>query len=186
MMVAPPHRECGTGQERSICATTPLMQRPAPLHVSLVAIPDAVVSTLSGIFDVLALEPSLPTDPPFVIEIVGEKRGSVTLASGIPVHARRAASEVEQTDIIIVPSVLLEPGGWVTGRYPEIVDWARRKHADGALWRARESFSSPKPGSSTDRTRRSIGATHESSSVHSHLSRLVPSACWLFRVPVRS
>jgi transcriptional regulator GlxA family with amidase domain len=122
-----------------LCHDAP-MQRHAPLHVSLVAIPDAVVSTLSGIFDVLgsfrmlgSLEPSLPAEPPFIIEIVGEKRGSVTLASGIPVHARRAASEVESTDIIIVPSVLLESGGWVTGRYPEIVDWARRKHADGAL-----------------------------------------------------
>jgi transcriptional regulator GlxA family with amidase domain len=116
------------------------MQRHAPLHVSLVAIPDAVVSTLSGIFDVLgsfrmlgSLEPSLPAEPPFIIEIVGAKRGSVTLVSGMPVNARRAVSEVERTDIIIVPSILLQTDDWVTGRYPEIVDWARRRHADGAL-----------------------------------------------------
>ena len=109
------------------------------LHVSLIAIPDAVISTLSGIYDVLGsfrmlgrMEPSIPAEPPFTIEIVGAQRGSVALVSGLPVEARRAVSEIEATDIIIVPSVLLGPDGWTPGRYPEIVDWARRMHADGA------------------------------------------------------
>ena len=42
-----------------------------PLHVSLVAIPDAVISTLTGIYDVLGsfrmlgrLDPSIPDEPP--------------------------------------------------------------------------------------------------------------------------
>ncbi len=111
-----------------------------PLHVSLVAIPDAVISTLSGIYDVLGAfrmlgraEPSLPDEPPFTVEIVAAERGSVALASGLPVEARRAVSEVVATDIIIVPSVLLGPDGWTPGRYPAIVDWARRMHADSAL-----------------------------------------------------
>ena len=111
-----------------------------PLHVSLVAIPDAVISTLSGIYDVLGSfrmlgrsEPSLPNEPPFTVEIVAAKCGRVALASGIPVEAGRAVSEVTATDIIIVPSVLLGPNGWTPGRYPEIVDWARRRHAEGAL-----------------------------------------------------
>ena len=110
-----------------------------PLHVSLVAIPDAVVSTLSGIFDVLGCfrmmagtDPAIPDDPPFVIEIVSTTKGRVLLASGVPVEARRAASEVEETDIIIVPSVLLDAEGWKTGRYPELA-WAARMHERGAL-----------------------------------------------------
>jgi len=111
-----------------------------PLHVSLVAIPDAVVSTLSGIYDVLGsfrmlsrTEPSIPKEPPFAIEIVAARRGSVVLASGLAVEAGRAVSEVVSTDIIIVPSVLLGPEGWIPGRYPEIVAWARQRHAEGAL-----------------------------------------------------
>lgn len=111
-----------------------------PLHVSLVAIPDAVISTLSGIYDVLGsfrmlgrLEPSIPEKPPFTVEIVAAARGGVMLVSGMPVEARRAVSEVTATDIIIVPSVLIGPDGWTLGRYPEIVDWARRMHAEGAL-----------------------------------------------------
>jgi transcriptional regulator GlxA family with amidase domain len=111
-----------------------------PLHVSIVAIPDAVISTLSGIYDVLGcfrmmagVEPSLPDEPPFAIEIVAATKGSVLLASGVPVEARRAVAEVDATDIIIVPSVLLDAAGWKTGRYPELVAWVARMHERGAL-----------------------------------------------------
>jgi transcriptional regulator GlxA family with amidase domain len=110
-----------------------------PLHVSLVAIPDAVISTLTGIYDVLGSfrmldgEPSIPVEPPFTIEIVATRSGSVPLASGIPVEAHRAASDVDATDIIIVPSVLLGVEGWKVGRYPELVQWVRQRHAHGAL-----------------------------------------------------
>ena len=90
-----------------------------PLHVSLLAIPDAVVSTLTGIYDVLGsfrmlgpVDPSLPADPPFNVEIVSTHRGSVALASGVPVEARRSTADIDATDIIIVPSVLLGPEGW--------------------------------------------------------------------------
>jgi transcriptional regulator GlxA family with amidase domain len=111
-----------------------------PLHVSLVAIPDAFISTLTGIYDVLnsfrmlaRADPSIPAEPPFTIEIVATQRGSVALVSGMSVEARRAASEVDATDIIIVPSVLLGAEGWKAGRYPELVAWARRMHGRGAL-----------------------------------------------------
>jgi transcriptional regulator GlxA family with amidase domain len=111
-----------------------------PLHVSLVAIPDAVISTLTGIYDVLGAfrmlsgaEPSLPDEPPFTVEIVSTAAGRVSLASGVPLEARRAVADVDATDIIIVPSILLAAGGWKTGRYPGIVAWAKRMHAQGAL-----------------------------------------------------
>jgi transcriptional regulator GlxA family with amidase domain len=110
-----------------------------PLHVSLIAIPDAALSTLAGIYDVLGsfamlsrTEPAIPSEPPFAVEIVGEKRGSVALVSGVPVEARRAVSEIAATDIIIVPSVVLGRDGWKTGRYPELEAWLSRMHAQGA------------------------------------------------------
>jgi transcriptional regulator GlxA family with amidase domain len=111
-----------------------------PLHVSLVAIPDAAISTLTGIFDVLGsfsmlsgLEPTLPETPPFKIEIVSTKAGTVSLVSGIPIEAKRGIDEIEATDIIIVPSVVLGAEGWKTGRYPELASWAARMHGQGAL-----------------------------------------------------
>ncbi len=110
------------------------------LHVSLVAIPDAVISTLTGIYDVLGsfsmlagIDPSLPDAPPFRIEIVSTRRGGVALASGVPIEAKRGVDEIDNTDIIIVPSVLLSPDGWKPGRYPELVAWAARMHGQGAL-----------------------------------------------------
>src|SRR5215213_3245083 len=111
-----------------------------PLHVSLIAIPDAVVSTLTGIYDVMnsfgmlaGLDPAIPAQPPFRIEIVGPAAGRITLASGVPIEASRGCAEVTATDIVVVPSVLLGAGGWQTGRYPGLVEWAARMHDQGAL-----------------------------------------------------
>jgi hypothetical protein len=63
-----------------------------------------------------------------VVEIVSAFSGSVLLASGVPVEARRAVAEIDATNIIIVPSVLLGAEGWQTGRYPKLVAWAERMH----------------------------------------------------------
>ena len=111
-----------------------------PLHVSLIAIPDAAVSTLTGIYDVLnsfrlfaGAEKTLPDQPPFNVEIVGPASGRVALASGVPVEASRSFADVGATDIIIVPSVMLRAGGWETGRYPELVQWTARMHDQGAV-----------------------------------------------------
>lgn len=112
---------------------------PAPLGVSLVALPDAVVSTLAGILDVLdgirqmGLGSGGHALAPFHVEVVGESAGPLGLASGVPFQVQRAIDEVEATDIVIVPSVLVRPEGWVKGRYPRIVEWVRRMHEQGAM-----------------------------------------------------
>lgn len=111
-----------------------------PLQVSLIAIPDAAVSTLTGIYDVLnsfrmlaGLDPAIPEQPPFQVEIVGSTAGRIALAGGIPVEASRGFADVAATDIVIVPSVVLGARGWQTGRYPGLVQWAARMHDQGAL-----------------------------------------------------
>ena len=110
------------------------------LHVSLVAVPEATVSTLTGIFDVMSAitmmgrmgDASLGADP-FKVEIVGEKTGPLELASGVPISVQRSVREVKSTDIIIVPSVVLGPEGWQKGRHPELVEWFGAMHGRGAL-----------------------------------------------------
>jgi len=116
---------------------SPSRARQAARHVALVALPDAVVSTLAGIYDVMnaqALmgESSGLARSPFRIEIVGESVGPLQLASGVPIHVQRAIDTVEASDIVIVPSVLLRGSGWQKGRYPQLVDWLARMHAGGA------------------------------------------------------
>jgi hypothetical protein len=76
-----------------------------PLRVSLVAIPDAVVSTLSGIYDamnafrtMLGRENGSATALPFEVEVVGEAEGPLTLASGVPFSVECAIERVTSTD----------------------------------------------------------------------------------------
>ena len=113
---------------------------PTSHHVSLVALPDAVVSTLFGIFDVMnaltimrALTARTDARSLFRADIVGESAGPVTVASGVPVNVQRAIDSIDSTDIVIVPSVLLSSEGWTKGRYPALVDWLRRMHERGAV-----------------------------------------------------
>src|SRR5690349_20735737 len=58
--------------------------RSAPRHVSVVAVPDATVSTLFGIYDVMSVFERMdpPSASPFRVEIVGERVGPLALASG--------------------------------------------------------------------------------------------------------
>jgi transcriptional regulator GlxA family with amidase domain len=107
----------------------------APRHVSLVALPDAVVSTLAGLYDVLngAAMTGLASSAPFAVEVVGEATGPMQLASGVPFEVQRSIGGIESTDIVIVPSVLLKSDGWSKGRYPQLVPWLKRVHERGAV-----------------------------------------------------
>jgi transcriptional regulator GlxA family with amidase domain len=108
---------------------------PSPRHVSLVALPDAVVSTLAGLYDVLngAAMMGVTSGAPFAVEIVGEAAGPLRLASGVPFEVQRSIDRVESTDIVIVPSILLKSGAWTKGRYPRMVTWLKRMQERGAV-----------------------------------------------------
>ena len=111
-----------------------------PIHVSLVAIPDALSSIISGIHDVLnsfpvlgSFDDAVPREAPFQVEVVAAAREPMFTASGLPVMPHRTVDEVDRTDIVITPSVMVENGEWQAGRYPEIVDWMRDMHDRGAI-----------------------------------------------------
>lgn len=109
------------------------------LHMSLVAIPDTMMSPVSGLYDALSVfeilgdfDQTVPRTSPFRAEIVAASRATHT-ASGLPLAAHRTFDEVERTDVVIVPSMFVEDGEWVTGRYPEVVRWLLDMHARGAM-----------------------------------------------------
>jgi len=111
-----------------------------PLHVSLVAIPDAMVSPLSGLYEVLScfrflgsFDEAVPRENPFHVEIVGPSRASMTTASGLPIAVHRTLDQVEQTDIVIIPSMLIQGGEWHQGRYPQVVRWLSAMNQRGAM-----------------------------------------------------
>lgn len=109
------------------------------LDVCIVAVPEAMPSTLVGLHDALSGVTRLPgvaapsAAEPFRVHVVGRGRGPLELASGLPVTVERTISEVPRPGVVIVPSLLAADGTWETGRYPDIVAWARDAHRAGAL-----------------------------------------------------
>ncbi|MFC3285057.1 GlxA family transcriptional regulator [Litchfieldella rifensis] len=108
-------------------------------HVSLVATPDIMISTLGGLHDVFNcfgalgwFDESLGRHPPLEVDIVASGNAPVSLNSGLTLPQPRSIHDVAHTDIIIVPSIMVVDGEWHTGRHPELVDWLGAMHATGA------------------------------------------------------
>ena len=111
-----------------------------PIRVSLLVFPDATVGSVTGMYDALAsfsmlgsFDDAVPRTAPFDVELVAVTRDPQPTASGITLPVHRSIADPGRTDIAIVPSVLVEEGTWVGGRYPELVGWLRRVHTDGGL-----------------------------------------------------
>ncbi|HSL69322.1 MAG TPA: helix-turn-helix domain-containing protein [Longimicrobiales bacterium] len=111
-----------------------------PLDVSLLVLPDAMLSSLGGMYDVLnsfpsvsTVETAVPSEPPFRPRLVGERAGRTRTASGLGLDAHQVIDEVERTDIVIVPSLMVKGGVWETGRHPGVVRWLRLMHSQGAM-----------------------------------------------------
>lgn len=111
-----------------------------PIHVSLVSIPEAIVSSLSGVYDVLncfglvgTFDDAVPGENPFQVEIVAPTHADTRTASGLPVSAHRTVDELDRTDIVIIPSMMVEGNEWKPGRYPAVVNWLKDMHAGGAM-----------------------------------------------------
>jgi transcriptional regulator GlxA family with amidase domain len=109
------------------------------IHVSLLAIPEVMASTLIGLHDVLnsfallsTYNDALPSDPPFSVEIVAPSSGLTHTSGGMPIPAGRSIDDIDSTDVIIVPSVIVARGEWLKGRYPSIVRWLIEMHGKGA------------------------------------------------------
>ena len=111
--------------------------RSRPVHVTLVATPDAQAGPLSGLFETFSafpllgrFEPELPSNP-FHVEILAPEKALRT-ASGLMLDAHRTPDEIERTDVAIVPLMSVATPEWTLGRYPDLVDWLTRQHHQGA------------------------------------------------------
>jgi transcriptional regulator GlxA family with amidase domain len=108
-------------------------------RVSLVALPDSAASTLFGVLDAMnahslirpAASASVPA--PFRTQIVSEESGRLSIASGVTVDVESGVDELDTPELVIVPSVVLGPEGWKTGRFPKLCEWLTRAHQRGAV-----------------------------------------------------
>lgn len=117
-----------------------MADQPRRIRVSLVATPDAMVSPVSGLFEVLAGAAAMagsaadgPATSRIEPEIVGTSVGPMQGASGLPITVHRSIDDVGRTDVVIIPSMeMTESGDWVPGRYPGIVRWIKTMYERGA------------------------------------------------------
>jgi transcriptional regulator GlxA family with amidase domain len=112
-----------------------------PTRVSILATPDSMASPVSGLYETFkAVGPVVdpedgmtPGRDPFTVEIVGPSSGSMTSPSGLSIDVDRAVSAVEETDVVIVPSMqFYGRGDWLPGRYPQVIAWLRAMYESGA------------------------------------------------------
>jgi transcriptional regulator GlxA family with amidase domain len=136
---AVPERAILVGPGRSMSLDAYSSARNRPLHISVVALPESILSPLIGlyeVFDVMRIyascDEAFPKTPCFRTEIVAPAPDLPSLTSDLPLRAHRTIAQIDHTDIIIVPSKTVQDGEWVCGRYPELVEWIRRMHAAGA------------------------------------------------------
>lgn len=112
------------------------------LSVSLVCLPEVEVSTLYGVGDALvaagglwramtgeAAEPSCLFTP----TTVGPAAGPVVSSFGFPVVAQTSFEEVERTDIVYIPSLLIRDLPAFAEETRAIADWIRAQYEAGAL-----------------------------------------------------
>jgi transcriptional regulator GlxA family with amidase domain len=100
-----------------------------PTRVRIVATPESTVSPVTGFYETLRSVAGAPFD----VEIVGERAGTITSASGLPITVHRSVDEVDDADVVIVPSMEFRDGGdWKPGRYPKLVHWLRSIYDRGA------------------------------------------------------
>src|SRR5262245_51601108 len=130
--------ESGISQHRFFHATSAEMKGTTrPYHASIVAFPDAALSTLTGIYDVMnsfgmlaGRAEAIPVKPPFLVVIVGVGRRPVTLGGVVSIEVRASIVEIYSVDILLVRSIVLGRPGWKTGRVPHIVQLIMVMHRE--------------------------------------------------------
>lgn len=110
------------------------------IDVLIVAVPETAGSALYGMVDVLlatgniweTLVRSDAARTRFDVRIVSPDANSFRCGNGIPVTPDYSVADDPHASIVILPELWLGPDEHMEGRYPELIDWLRRRHKAGA------------------------------------------------------
>lgn len=113
--------------------------RSNPLEVLIVAVPETAGSALYGMMDVLLAAGNLwqtlvrtgCEQTPFRVRIVAPAKKLFTCGNGIPVSPDCSIADDPGADILILPELWLGPDEDIRGRYVALMEWIRRKYAEG-------------------------------------------------------
>jgi transcriptional regulator GlxA family with amidase domain len=111
-----------------------------PAEVSIVAVPETAGSALYGMVDVLLAAGNIwqtlvnadSAGHPFRVRIVSMRKKPFSCGNGIPVRPDFSVADEPAGDIVILPELWLGPDDHLHGRYPELMNWIRRRYDAGA------------------------------------------------------
>jgi len=114
--------------------------RQSPVEVLIVAVAETAGSALYGMLDVLLAAGNIwqtlmreqPAQAPFRVRIIASTREIFTCGNGIPVMPACTVADDPRADIVILPELWLGPDEDFGGRYPELMDWIRRRYKAGS------------------------------------------------------
>ena len=112
-----------------------------PIKVLLLAVPETAGSALYGMLDVLSStgqiwETLVRTDvQPTIFEplILSTRKKAFACGNGIPVRPDVTIHDDPDADILVLPELWLGPDEHLKGRYPELMEFIRQKHAAGTF-----------------------------------------------------
>lgn len=104
------------------------------IRVSLVVLPEAGASTIVSLYDVLKMVHLVaPGEVRFVPQLVGESCGPVMTISNISLDTHATYEQVNDTHIIIIPSLLLPDDRWPTAKHHKLIEWLRNHYDAGTI-----------------------------------------------------
>jgi transcriptional regulator GlxA family with amidase domain len=111
-----------------------------PVEVLVLAIPETAGSALYGMVDVLSATGNLwqtlvrsgDESKRFRVRLLSPKEQPFTCGNGIPVNPQVSIADDPSAEIVILPEIWLGPDESLHGRYPALIEWLRRKYAEGA------------------------------------------------------
>lgn len=111
-----------------------------PLEAAIVAVPETAGSALYGMLDVLLAAGNVwetlvrvdSIERLFRVRIVSPTSEPFSCGNGIPVRPDVSVEDDPSTEIVILPELWLGPDEHLQGRYPELMQWIRRQHEQGA------------------------------------------------------
>lgn len=113
---------------------------PSAVEALIVAVPETAGSALYGMIDVLASTGQIwqqlvgreSSGHLIKPRIVSLSVAPFVCGHGIPIHPDVGLQSDPSADIVILPEMWLAPDDDMRGRYPELLDWIRRRYKSGS------------------------------------------------------
>jgi transcriptional regulator GlxA family with amidase domain len=112
-----------------------------PIHVSILALPESTPVAIYGLYEVFSsvgvVWPELTGEgeaaPRFDVKIVSLDGKPFTCPIGITIAPNASIADIAETDVVIATDLALPPGFEPGDRWPEMSEWLRARHRDGAI-----------------------------------------------------